>query len=303
MIAFLSGGTGTPKLIRGARFHLPDEDISVVVNTAEDIWISGNHLSPDIDTVMYLFSGMLDTSTWWGVAGDTFATHEALACLGAGEYIGIGDRDRALHIARGDLLRKGCTLTEATRRLCSALGIRAGILPMTDGEVTTCIRTGGSLIHYQDYWVRHRGNLPIDEVVRIFATKPVATEEVLRAIDRSDMVVIGPSNPVTSILPILECEGVVQALSEKFVVAVSPFIGDAPVSGPAAALMRAKGLTPDSLSTWHLYEEFCDLFIQDIRDPVLVPGSARYDTLMTDGKKSSDLAGFIRGCGKEGVER
>jgi LPPG:FO 2-phospho-L-lactate transferase len=295
MITFLSGGTGTPKLIRGARELLADREIAVVVNTAEDLWVSGNHLSPDIDTLMYLFSGLLNAGTWWGISGDTFRTHDALIGLGIDEYIGIGDRDRALHIARGELLRKGHSLTRATSQLCSRMGITAAILPMTDEEVATLIRTPSGVIHYQEYWVKHQGNLPIDEVIRYSPIRPSATAEAISAIESSDMVIIGPSNPITSILPILECDGVIQALMEQFVIAVSPFIGKAPVSGPAAALMKARGLDPDSLSTWHLYEEICDLFVQDIRDSVMVPGSLRCDTLMTDAKKSTALAGILFG--------
>jgi LPPG:FO 2-phospho-L-lactate transferase len=294
MITFLSGGTGTPKLIIGARHHLPDSAITVVVNTAEDLWISGNHLSPDIDTLIYLFSGRLNTATWWGVVGDTFRTHEELRNLGIDEYITIGDQDRALQIARGDLLRSGFSLTEATRSICSRLGIAAGILPMTDHPVATLIRSGGQIVHFQEYWVKHRGSLPIDEVIRSTPSgPPSATDEVLSAIKASDLVIIGPSNPVTSILPILECDGIIPALRERFVVAVSPFIGDAPVSGPAAALMRAKGLPPDSRATHALYEQVVDLFVQDIRDPVEVPGSIRFDTLMTDSDKSAALAGML----------
>jgi LPPG:FO 2-phospho-L-lactate transferase len=293
MITFLSGGTGTPKLIRGARMHLEDVHISVVVNTAEDVWISGNHLSPDVDTLMYLFSGKLNTETWWGISGDTFSTHEASTLLGVDEYIRIGDRDRALHIARGELLRKGNSLTRATRELCSRMGIRSAILPMTDEEVATLIRTPSGVVHYQEYWVKHKGNLPIEEVIRYSPIRPSATTEVLAAIEASDAVIIGPSNPVTSILPILECEGVIQALMEKFVLAVSPFIGSAPVSGPAGALMKARGLAPDSCSTWQLYREVCDLFVQDIRDTVMVPGALQFDTLMTDIEKSSALAAML----------
>src|SRR5271157_5032335 len=204
MITFLSGGTGTPKLLQGMRGHIKDEDISVVVNTGEDIWISGNHMSPDIDTVMYLFLGNLNTTTWWGIAGDTFTTHEALKKFQTDEYIAIGDQDRAFHIARGDLLRKGESLTAATRQLCMKSGIRARILPMTDTPVTTMVRSTGKFIHFQEYWVRCRGAIPIDAVKRTPDPSPPATREVLDAIKNAGAVVIGPSNPVTSILPIIE---------------------------------------------------------------------------------------------------
>lgn len=290
MITFLSGGTGTPKLIRGARRYLADTGISAVVNTAEDIWISGGHLSPDIDTLLYLFSGQLNTGTWWGIKGDSFRTHEDLLRMGIDEYIGIGDHDRAVQIARGELLKGGMTLTRATRTLCERMGIAATILPMTDQEVATLIRTGDHVIHYQEYWVKYRGSCAIDEVIRYTPAGPWATGEVLAAIESSDRVIIGPSNPITSILPILECEGVIPALMDAFVIAVSPFIGDAPVSGPAAALMRARGLTPDSRSTAALYQDIVDIFVQDVRDPVVVAGSLRLDTLMSGEEQSASLA-------------
>lgn len=290
MITFLSGGTGTPKLIRGARQHLPDEEIAVVGNTAEDVWISGNFLSPDIDTLIYLFSGTLDCSTWWGLKGDTFHTHEEITRLGGDEYVTIGDRDRAFHILRGDLLRRGMRLTDATAHLCSSLGVKARILPMADTPVTTLIRSGEREIHFQEFWVRHRGALPIDEVMRRWNTPPAATPEVLSALRSAEAVIIGPSNPVTSILPILECQGVREALMDVPVAAVSPFIGDAPISGPAGSLMKAMGYRPDSLATWSLYKDVLDVFIQDTRDPVEVPGAIRMDTLMNAPGVDASLA-------------
>ncbi len=213
MITFLSGGTGTPKLLRGMQKVMDRHEISVVVNTAEDIWISGNHISPDLDTVMYLFSGILNTDTWWGLRDDTFTTHGEIEKLGIEEFITIGDRDRAVHIARGKMLREGMRLTNATKNLCDRFGVREDVLPMTDTEVTTRIKTDIGLIHYQDYWIRARGNLEIREVVRCSAEPPQTTEEVLQAIEASDVVVIGPSNPITSITPILECGGLKKSAS------------------------------------------------------------------------------------------
>jgi LPPG:FO 2-phospho-L-lactate transferase len=148
--------------------------------------------------------------------------------------------------------------------------------------------------------VKHRGDVAIEGVVRRYRQPPVATDEVIRTIDASDAVVIGPSNPVTSISPILECAGVREALRSKLVIAVSPFIGDAPVSGPAAALMRAFGKEPSSAGTYSLYRDFVDIFIQDIRDPVMIDGALRLDTLMVYRGKSLDLAKniltLIYGC-------
>ncbi|MDN7012548.1 2-phospho-L-lactate transferase [Methanoculleus sp. FWC-SCC3] len=293
MITFFSGGTGTPKLLRGMRELLDERDITVVVNTAEDTWLSGNHLSPDIDTVMYLFAGILDTNRWWGIKSDSYITHDLLARLGIEEYIAVGDQDRAVHAARGEMLRSGMQLTEITRALCRTLGIRATVLPMTDSAVTTYVRTPRGEIHFQEYWVKHRGDVTIDGVVRRSRQPPAATREVIEAIEESDAVVIGPSNPVTSISPILECAGVREALRRQNVIAVSPFIGDTPVSGPAAALMQAFGKEPSSAGTYGLYEDFVDVFIQDTRDPVELEGALRQDTLMVNRGKSLDLAKSI----------
>jgi LPPG:FO 2-phospho-L-lactate transferase len=290
MITFLSGGTGTPKLLRGMQKLVDRHEISVIVNTAEDIWISGNHISPDLDTVMYLFAGILNTDTWWGIRNDSFITYEEIIRLGVDEFIKIGDKDRAVQIARGEMLRKGMRLTNITRILCERFGVREMVLPMTDSEVTTQVKTELGLIHFQEYWVRAKGKIGIEKVVRSFSEPPVATEEVLAVIEASGTIIIGPSNPITSISPILECEGIKHALKGKLVIAISPFIGNAPVSGPAGALMQAAGFEPSSRGTFNCYEGIPDIFVQDIRDPMMVSNSVRFDTLMVDEEKSVALA-------------
>lgn len=289
-VAFLSGGTGTPKLIRGFRNHINDSDISVIVNTAEDMWIYGSHLSPDIDTVIYLFAEILNTATWWGIEGDSTITNDFLRELGEDVYLTLGDQDRAVNIARARMLNEGMTLTEATKKLCSSLKISSNILPMTDSDYITYIKTQDRLIHFQEYWVKHRGDLSIDEVVRGGDDEVFATKDAIDAINHADFVVIGPSNPVTSISPILECSGIKEALKNNYVVAVSPFIGDEPVSGPAKALMHAWNMTADSAGTFELYREFIDLFIQDIRDPMEIENAVKMDTLMKNIEISSKLA-------------
>lgn len=290
MITFLSGGTGTPKLLRGMQKVMDRHEISVIVNTAEDIWISGNHISPDVDTVMYLFAGILNTDTWWGIRNDTFTTHDEIMRLGVDEFIGIGDQDRAVHIARGEMLRGGMRLTNVTKFLCERYGVRENVLPMTDTDVTTQVKTELGPIHFQEYWVRARGKIAIQGVMRSYTEPPFATPEALEAIEASDAIVIGPSNPITSISPILACEGIRDAIRDKVVLAVSPFIGNEPVSGPAAALMRAAGFEPNSIGTFNCYGGLTDIFVQDVRDPVEVSHAVRFDTLMTDEDKSAALA-------------
>jgi LPPG:FO 2-phospho-L-lactate transferase len=303
MIAFFSGGTGTPKLLRGVRTLVPDEEIAVVVNTAEDVWMSGNHLAPDLDTVMYLFAGVLDTDRWWGQKEDTFVTHEAACVIGADEYIAIGDRDRAIHIRRAEMLRKGLTLTEATRALCGTLGVSARILPMADTPVASMVETIEGWIHFQEYWVRKHGAIGITSVERRWEAPPKATDAVKKVLKECEGVVIGPSNPVTSILPILECEGIVPSLKQKPVIAISPFVGSEPVSGPTAALMKAKNIEPSSRGIHLLYREFVDLFVQDHRDVTPVPGTIRLDTLMTGPPESARLAKQVIELLRETIRR
>ena len=294
MITVLSGGTGTPKLIRGLRQILRDNEITVIVNTGEDLWMSGQYVSPDIDTVTYLFAGLLNTDTWWGIKGDTMHTYHAMERLGYKEPLPLGEQDRATNLARTAYLNAGMRLTEATKKITDGYGISARILPMSDQQVTTyVVQEDDSLMHYQDYWVGKRGNVPIKGVVRKTAdgTPLVATPEALAAIEESDGVIIGPSNPVTSIGPILECAGIRDALKKKFVIGVSPFIGNRPVSGPAAALMKAWGYESTSFGTKQVYADVLDVFVQDVTDiGIEVPGSIRLDTMMTNIKKAESLA-------------
>jgi LPPG:FO 2-phospho-L-lactate transferase len=294
MITVLSGGTGTPKLIRGLRQILRDDEITTVVNTADDLWMSGLYVSPDIDTVQYLFAGLLNMDSWWGIRGDSFETFHAMEKLGYTESLPLGDRDRATNVVRSEFLQQGMTLTKATEKIAKAYGVQARILPMSDQEVTTYVKLEeGGLMHYQEYWVNHRGNVPITGIVRRTRDNSplIATPEVITAINESAGVIIGPSNPVTSIGPIMECTGVREALQNKFTIAVSPFIGNRPISGPAAALMPAWGYAPTSYGTWEVYKDVVNMFIQDNRDTEIeVPGAHRLDTVMTNEKKAESLA-------------
>jgi LPPG:FO 2-phospho-L-lactate transferase len=188
------------------------------------------------------------------------------------------------------MLRSGISLTLCTRALCERFGVRAGVLPMADTPVATQVETSSGTMHFQEYWVKHRGKVAVRDVVRCPPGQTRATPEVRAALGDADAIVIGPSNPVTSISPILECDGVPEALSKKFVLAISPFIGDVPVSGPAADLMRAWGRRADSAGIAEMYHEWVDIFVQDIRDPVTVPQSIRLDTLMTDREMSIQLS-------------
>lgn len=194
----LSGGTGTPKLLQGLRRLIPDEDITVIVNTAEDIMISGNLVSPDVDTVLYLFSWLLDDAKWWGIKNDTFHTYNALKKMGINEKLMIGDADRATHIMRSELMRKGASLTRATAQLSTALRVKAKVLPMCDEKVDTIIRNPQGEMHFQDFWVGAHGERDVIDVKLKGIEKANATKEVTEALGSDEWVLIGPSNPITS---------------------------------------------------------------------------------------------------------
>lgn len=291
----LSGGTGTPKFIKGLRRLLPDDEITVIVNTAEDIFVSGNLVSPDLDTVLYLFSGMLDESKWWGIKNDTFYTHNILKKLGIQEKLVIGDTDRGIHIFRSEMMQRGASLTEATLQLSSRLGVKAGILPMCDEKVDTIVMTPKGLMHFQDFWVREHAKPEVIDIKIKGIEKAKPTKEVLEAIKAENHVIIGPSNPVTSIGPILALKGMRNLLKSKKVIAISPIIGNAPVSGPAAKLMRAKGLPVSWRGVEQYYKDILDIMVIDYRDDEKQSQvkTMRYDILMNSIEKSEALARFV----------
>ncbi|MDD3246273.1 MAG: 2-phospho-L-lactate transferase [Methanosarcina sp.] len=298
----LSGGTGTPKLLDGLKEILPPEELTVVVNTAEDLWVSGNLISPDLDTVLYLFSDQIDRKKWWGIENDTFRTYERMQELGVEESMKLGDRDRATHIIRSNLIRDGASITEATVKLAALFGIEANILPMSDDPVSTCIETLNGVMHFQDFWIGKHGEPDVLGVDIRGVSEASVAKKVMEALEKDDKVLIGPSNPITSIGPIISLPGMRELLKQKKVIAVSPIIGNAPVSGPAGKLMKACGLEVSSMGVAEYYQEFLDVFVFDERDRAdefaferLGCRACRADTLMTSTEKSRELAEFVVG--------
>ncbi|MCL2862809.1 MAG: 2-phospho-L-lactate transferase [Methanimicrococcus sp.] len=294
----LSGGTGTPKLIDGLRNLLPDEEITVIVNTGEDIWSSEVFITPDIDTVLYLFAGILDKTRWWSIIGDTYNTYHQMKELGLSEILMLGDRDRAVNLARTDMLKKGMTLTEATADISKSFGIRAAIIPMSDDVITSMIETPRGQMHFQEFWVTHKGTPDILSFEYRGIGEARLSPAAKVALEKEDCVIIGPSNPMTSIGPILALPEIKEILKTKKVIAVSPIIGNEAVSGPAGKLMAAKGLDVSSKSVAALYKDFIDVFVYDIRDGVLNPEdiekmgikAVALDTMMTDEERRTELA-------------
>lgn len=259
MITFLSGGTGTPKLLMG--FKEVSNDFAVVVNTAEDVWVSGNKICPDIDSVIYALAEVIDDEKWWGIKNDTFITHNRLKELGYDEKLKIGDLDRATHIIRSEMLRNGYTLAEATKKLSEIYGLKQRIIPMTEAEVSTYILTPDGKMHFQEFWVEKKGQPEVIDIVVEGAEYAEPAEGVIESIENSDAVVIGPSNPVTSIYPILLVKGLRKALERKKVIAISPIIGSNPVSGPAGKFLRAKGFEVSPKGVLDFYKGLVDVFV------------------------------------------
>ena len=290
----LSGGTGTPKLIQGLRKVIPDDEITVIVNPAEDIMVSGSLVSPDVDTILYLFSDSLDTSKWWGIRNDTFHTNNALKKMGHREKLMMGDADRAVSIFRTGSMNNGASLTEATCLLSGALGIKAKILPMCNEKVNTIIKTPDGVMHFQDFWVGARGTPDVLDVGISGIREASPTWEVMDALEREENVIIGPSNPITSIGPILTLKGMKEILKTRKVIAVSPIIGDAPVSGPAGKLMSARGYPVSSKGVARFYGDILDVMVIDDKDPMNASDFdiriVKFDTLMTSVEKSESLA-------------
>ncbi|MDY6960062.1 MAG: 2-phospho-L-lactate transferase, partial [Halobacteriota archaeon] len=273
------------------------EDITVVVNTAEDLFVSGNLVCPDVDSVLYTLSGLIDDEKWWGIKDDTFTTHTTLTSMGYDEVMMLGDRDRATHIKRSELIRQNMSLTEATEEVALGLGIKAKVLPMSDEHVSTIIKTPSEDMHFQRFWVELKGEPDVIDVSFEEMSHARPSDAVIDSLESEDVVLIGPSNPITSISPILNLEGMVDILKKKFVVGVSPIIGKKAVSGPAEKLMAARGFEVSSAGVYECYKEFLDILIVDDLDDIYADGSKiiKTDTMMTDVTKSEALARFIIG--------
>lgn len=262
MITVLSGGTGTPKLLQGLKEVIDSKDITIVVNTLENEYFSGVYVSADIDTVLYTMADMINEEFWYGVKDDTFITHERLEELGTPELLRIGDIDRATKIQK-TLLMENHSLAEAVDIQANNIHIHSKILPMSNENSDIKIITDIGELEFHDFLIKHQCN---PEVLDVKFSKVTPAEGIIDAINNSDAVIIGPSNPITSISPILSLDGVKEALENTHVIAVSPIIGTDSVSGPASKFMDALGIEVSSLGVASLYESFLDTIVIDKKD-------------------------------------
>ena len=268
MIVVLTGGSGGAKLVDGLRRVVPPDDLTIVVNTGDDHEWWGLQVSPDLDSITYVLAGILSSERGWGVRGDTFHCLQAMKELGEPVWFSTGDRDLATHLLRTRLLSRGYALSEATQIIAERLGVRSRILPMSDTRVETRISTPVGELSFEEYFVQRKFQDPVESVRFARASEAEPAPGVLDAIARAQGVLIAPSNPVTSIGPILAVQGICHALRETSaqIVAVSPIIGRAAVSGPAASLMAAQGLDVSIAGIAEAYRSFLDVLVVDDSD-------------------------------------
>jgi LPPG:FO 2-phospho-L-lactate transferase len=263
----------------------------VVANTADDDEFWGLLVCPDVDAVIYRLAGVFNERAGYGVKDDTFEVLDALQHAGEDTWFRIGDRDFATHVLRTDLLRRGCTLTEATLLLCRRFGLRARVLPMTDQVVRTRFATDEGELSFQEYFVREHLR-PRLRGIRFASPQPAqASDEVLGVLRLADLVVIGPSNPLISIDPILALTR--EAIPRTKTVAVTPIVAGGALKGPTVEMMRALGLRADPVEVARRYRDVASTFVLDERDRDLAAAIEELgyrvvvaDTVMRDGGRT-----------------
>lgn len=268
MITALAGGVGAARFLTGLVKIVGEKELSIIVNTGDDIEMFGLHISPDIDIVIYTLAGIVDENKGWGIRGDTFHCLEALRRLRHEVWFNLGDRDLATHIFRTNLLKKGLRLSEVTTQISRALGLNSVILPMTDDKFKTKIITEIGSVHFQEYLVKRGAKDKVLEVEFLGAESANPAPGVLESIRRAQFVIICPSNPIVSIGTILAVKGIRDALrcTDAKRVAISPIIAGAPVKGPADKLLKGLGFEVSAYSVAKLYADFLDTFVLDVAD-------------------------------------
>jgi LPPG:FO 2-phospho-L-lactate transferase len=290
-VVLLSGGTGGAKLARGL-YDLLGEELSVIANTGDDIEIHGAYVSPDPDLVSYWLADRID-ERGWGIEGDSFSAMEMLRELGTDVWFSLGDRDLALCLERRRLLEAGVSLSEAHASLTRALGVGAAVIPMSDERVRTTLRSGAETLSLQEFLIARRGAAPIDDIRFDGAAQATGSPGALAALRDARAIIIGPSNPIISIGPILAIDAIRSTIAATTapVIAVSPIVGGAVLKGPTAACMTWAGETADAAGVARRYAPLLDAIIAD--EPVEGIRSLELDTLMDSPAARRRLAGQV----------
>jgi LPPG:FO 2-phospho-L-lactate transferase len=291
LIVLLSGGTGGARLARGMLDLLGPDRLAVIANTGDDIAAFGLHVSPDPDLVTYWLAGIIDEERGFGIAGESFNTFDQLVKLGAPDWFRLGDSDLATCLLRTELLHEGRSLTEIARVVAEAYGVGAAVLPMCDEPVQTYVQTEGEWRHFQEYLIMQHAEPPIEGVEFRGADAATLSDEVNRALAAAEVIVIGPSNPIASIGPILAVPGLRTALEQADapVVAVSPLVGGRSLKGPTEAFLAWAGLEIDDRAIATQYAGLIEGLVVDRGSPTgraSLSGVVLHqtDTLMPDGE-------------------
>jgi len=280
-VVVLAGGTGGAKLARGMIDVVDPGELSVIANTADDIEIYGAHVSPDPDLISFWLADRID-ERGWGLHGDTFAVMDALRELGVEIWFQLGDRDLAWCLERARMLAEGLSSTAALARLDAAIGVRAAVLPMSDDPVRTWVRTNAGWNSFQEFMIRRRAEGAVEGLEFRGAEQARASPAALSAIARASAIVIGPSNPLASIGPMLAIPGLRGALAAAHapVVAVSPIVGGQVLKGPTASFMAFAALQPDADGVADFYGDLLDGIVAD--ENVARLPTLQIDTRMDD---------------------
>jgi LPPG:FO 2-phospho-L-lactate transferase len=312
----LAGGVGGAKLADGLLAELGAE-LTVVVNSGDDLVLHGLAIWPDHDTVAYTLAGLDDSERGWGLANETWTVMDRLAELGDETWFRLGDRDLATHLWRSDRLREGARPTAVARDLARRMGIAATILPMTDDEVRTEVRTDDGWLEFQEYFVHSHQAPEVREVRFRGADQAGTTAEVLAALGAAELIVIAPSNPIVSVGPILAVGGIREALEAARgrgapIVAVSGIVGGRALKGPADRMLASLGHEASALGVARLYAGLADGFVLDDLDAELRPAidvlglaTLMTDTIMTDDASRARFAAEVVafGCSLRAVHR
>ena len=266
MITILAGGSGSVKLVRG--FASQRSDINVIVNVGDNYWLYGMYICPDIDTITYGLADLLDHDKGWGIKKDTFGFLRQMEIFGEETWFRIGDRDTATHLTRTNMLKNGKSLSDITKWMCEKFSIEIKLIPVTDNAIETRIITNKGEMHLQEFWVKHRGMDPVEGIEYQGADKARPNPDAVNAIHDSNLIVIAPGNPLTSIGPMLAIKGIRKEMAKKKnkVVAVSPVIGNSAISGPAGKYMEAAGMEVSALGMAKMYAHVCSNLVIDTKD-------------------------------------
>ena len=306
MICVLAGGVGAARLLNGLKDVLPAEEITAIVNTGDDVIMHGLYICPDLDTVTYTLAGVNNTETGWGLKGETWLAMESLKKLGGETWFNLGDRDLATHLYRTGRLSEGAGLKEVTAEITSSMGIGVNLLPMTENRVETMVTLleSENEVSFQEYFVKYRHDVAISSVRFNGSKEAKATPGVIDVINKAEIVIIAPSNPLVSIAPIFSVPEISKAIKarKKDTVAVSPIVAGAAIKGPADRLLNELGHEASVEGVAKYYQDWINALVIDTADSERAKGIESLgincvvtETVMADSQIAASLGSTLLG--------